>query len=130
MNQVSNRINSGMNPFSNSPLRPRPKSPPKVKSPPKNLAPLVKKAAIVLVKAKPPPPKPNRPKAILLGSPVNNRYRRSPKSGRMKMKASSGRWVYVNLHMSLADLKKLAGNKRKNITGLKTKADIIRKIFG
>jgi hypothetical protein len=32
--------------------------------------------------------------------------------------------------MSLANLKKLAGNKRKNITGLRSKADIIRKIFG
>ena len=130
MNRVSNRINRGMDPFSNSPLRPRPKSPPKAKSPPKNLAPLVKKAAIVLVKGKKEASKSNRPKAIMLNTPVNNKYRRSPKSGRMKMKANSGRFVYVNLHMSLADLKKLAGNKRKNITGLKTKADIIRKIFG
>ena len=128
MNQVENRINRGMNPFSNSPLRPKAKSPPRVKSPPKKLAPLVKKPVVVLVKAK--PAAPNKPKAVLLNSPVNNKYRRSPKSGRMKMKANSGRFVYVNLHMSLADLKKLAGNKRKNITGLKTKADIIRKIFG
>lgn len=128
MNQVENRINRGQDPFSNSPLKPKAKSPPRVKSPPKKLAPMVKKAAIVLVKAK--PVANSKPKAVLLNSPVNNKYRRSPKSGRMKMKANSGRFVYVNLHMSLADLKKLAGNKRKNITGLKTKADIIRKIFG
>jgi serine/threonine protein kinase len=128
MNQVSNRINRGMDPFSQSPLRPRAPSPPRVKNLPKR-APLVKKAAIILVKTKPAAPKPNRPKAILLNAPVNNKYRRSPKSGRMKMKANSGRWVYVNLHMGLEDLKKLAASKHKNITGLRTKADIIRKIF-
>ena len=130
MIQVENRINRGMDPFSQSPLKPKPKmpSPPK----PKNLSklvPLVNKPPIILVKTKPAAPKPNRPKAILLNAPVNNKYRRSPKSGRMKMKAPSGRWVYVNLHSTLADLKKIAANKGKNITGLKTKADIIRKIF-
>ena len=130
MIQVENRINRGMDPFSQSPLRPKPKmpSPPKPKNLSK-LAPLVNKPPIILVKTKPAAPKPNRPKAILLNAPVNNKYRRSPKSGRMKMKAPSGRWVYVNLHSTLADLKKIAANKGKNITGLKTKADIIRKIF-
>jgi transposase len=127
MNQVSNRINRGMDPFSQSPLRPKAKSPPRATSPPKKVAPLVKKAPIFLVKAK--PAAPTKPKAIILNAPVNNKYRRSPKSGRMKMKGNSGRWVYVNLHLGLPELKKLAANKHKNITGLRTKADIIRKIF-
>jgi serine/threonine protein kinase len=127
MNQVENRINRGQDPFSNSPLRPKAKSPPKVKSPPKKLAPLVKPAHHPLFKGRVVPAK--KARAVFINTPVNNKYRRSPKSGRMKMKANSGRFVYVNLHMSLADLKKLAGNKRKNITGIKTKADIIRKIF-
>jgi len=128
MNQVENRINRGQDPFSNSPLKPKPNmpSPPK----PKNLSkldPPVKKPVIPLVKTR--PAAPSKPKATLINAPVNNKYKRSPKSGRMKMKAPSGRWVYVNLHSTLADLKKIAANKGKNITGLKTKADIIRKIF-
>ena len=119
MNQVSNRINRGMDPFSNSPLKAKPKSPPKVKSPPKKAHnPLLKSRVVA----------PKKARAVFINAPVNN-YTRSPKSGRMKMKGPTGRLVYMNLHMSLDEIKKLAANKGKNIKGLRSKADILRKIF-
>jgi len=126
MNQVSNRINRGMDPFSNSPLKPKAKSPPRVKSPPKKVAPLAKKAHHPLLKGKVVAPK--KARAVFINAPVNN-YTRSPKSGRMKMKGPTGRLVYMNLHMSLDEIKKLAANRGKNIKGLRSKADILRKIF-
>jgi hypothetical protein len=68
---------------------------------------------------------------FVAGPPAPNaKYRKSPSSGRAQMKSNSARWVYVNLHMSLADLKKMARNKGKNIKGLRSKAEIARKIFG
>jgi len=50
-------------------------------------------------------------------------------SGRPKIMGSKGRMVYANLHFSLVELKKLAGNKGINIKGLRSKANIARKIF-
>jgi hypothetical protein len=55
----------------------------------------------------------------------------SPSSGRAKVKSnSSGRWVYANLHYSMEELKRMAANKGRNIKGLRSKANIARKIFG
>jgi serine/threonine protein kinase len=135
MNQVSNRINRGMDPFSNSPLKPKAKSPPSAKSPPK-LAPLVERVVVPLIKSKVVAPK--KARAVFINAPVKpkkaravpvNKYARSPKSGRMKMKGPTGRMVYMNIHMSLDEVKKLAISKGKNTKGLRSKADILRKIF-
>jgi hypothetical protein len=103
INQVENRINRGLAPFSPSPVRvpspPRPK--PKAPSPPK--------------------PKPK----------AKANFKLSPSSGRAKVKSnSSGRWVYANLHFSMEDLKRMAANKGVNTKGLRSKANIARKIFG
>jgi len=69
-------------------------------------------------------PSPNKPK------PKNSNFKLSPSSGRAKVKSnSSGRWVYANLHYSMDELKALAGEKRVNIKGLRSKANITKKIF-
>lgn len=102
INQVENRINRGLAPFSPSPAKPR------------NL---------------PPPLSPPKPKAV--AKPKSPNYKLSPSSGRPKIKSnSSGRWVYVDLHYSMEELKRMAANKGKNIKGLRSKAEIARKIFG
>ena len=89
-----------------SPLGPPPKPKPKAPSPPK------------------PKPKP-KPKA------KNSNFKLSPSSGRAKVKSnSSGRWVYANLHLSMEELKRMAANKGLNTKGLRSKANIARKIFG
>jgi transposase-like protein len=67
-------------------------------------------------------------RAVFINAPVN-KYTRSPKSGRMKMKGPTGRLVYMNIHMSLDEVKKLAASRGKNVKGLRSKADILRKIF-
>jgi serine/threonine protein kinase len=69
-------------------------------------------------------PSPNKPK------PKNSNFKLSPSSGRAKVKSnSSGRWVYANLHYSMDELKALAGKKGVNIKGLRSKANITKKIF-
>ena len=104
INQVENRINRGLAPFSPSPVR--------LPSP---LSPLG------------PPPKPKAPNAP---KPKAN-FKLSPSSGRAKVKSnSSGRWVYANLHFSMEELKRMAANKGLNTKGLRSKANIARKIFG
>jgi len=106
INQVENRINRGLAPFSPSPVR--------LPSP---LSPLG------------PPPKP-KPKAPNAPKPKAN-FKLSPSSGRAKVKSnSSGRWVYANLHFSMEELKRMAANKGLNTKGLRSKANIARKIFG
>jgi len=84
-----------------SPLGPPPKPKPKAPSPPK------------------PKPKANRPN-----------YRLSPSSGRAKIQSkNTSRWVYANLHYSMEELKALAGVMEISIKGLRSKANIARKIF-
>ena len=75
-----------------------------------------------------PPPKP-KPRAP---SPVRRpTYKLSPSSGRAKIKSNNtGRWVYVNLHYSMEELKRLAANLSVNIKGLRSKANIAKKLFG
>jgi hypothetical protein len=71
-------------------------------------------------------PSPNKPKP----KPNNANFKLSPSSGRVKVKSnSSGRWVYANLHFSMEELKALAGTKGVNIKGLRSKANIAKKIF-
>ena len=57
---------------------------------------------------------------------------RSPKSGRYKIRApNSGRLVYADgASVSLAHLKNLARTVKANIKGLRSKAQIVNKIFG
>jgi serine/threonine protein kinase len=111
INQVENRINRGLAPFSPSPRKlPSPLSPLGPPPKPKPKAPS--------------PPKP-KPKA------KNSNFKLSPSSGRAKVKSnSSGRWVYANLHFSMEELKRMAANKGLNTKGLRSKANIARKIFG
>ena len=91
-------------------------SPPKLPSPLSPLGPPPKPR----VKTPPPP----KPKA------KNFNFKLSPSSGRAKIKSnSSGRWVYANLHYSMEELKALAGKKGVNIKGLRSKANIAKKIF-
>jgi len=108
INQVENRINRGLAAFSPSPAKlPSPLSP--LGPPPK---------------PKPKAPSPPKPKA------KNSNFKLSPSSGRAKVKSnSSGRWVYANLHFSMEELKRMAANKGRNIKGLRSKAEIAKKLF-
>jgi hypothetical protein len=126
MNQIENRISRGMDPFSQSPLRPRPKSasPPKVK----NLAPLVKKAVALLVKAKPVEPKKVKIVVTTKVNPALHQY--SPTSGRIKVRGPTGRLAYVNgSTITMNFLKKLAAERGVNIKGLRSKVNIAKRIF-
>jgi hypothetical protein len=110
INQIENRINRGLAAFSPSPLKlPPPLSPlgppkPKVPSPPK--------------------PK-SAPKKSNLGLLL------SPSSKRVKIRApNSGRVVYANgAVISLQYLKNSAARYGVDIKGLRSKADIARKLF-
>lgn len=157
MNVIKNRIRNNKAPFSPSPGKlpsppgpPKPKAPsppkPKPKSmnklpsplsplgpPPKNLnaaakrmrqraANLAAKRPKILITTK--APSPPKPKA------KNSNFKLSPSSGRAKVKSnSSGRWVYANLHFSMDELKRMAANKGRNIKGLRSKAEIAKKLF-
>jgi serine/threonine protein kinase len=74
-----------------------------------------------------PPPKP-KPK---VKSPPNRpNYRLSPSSGRVKVKSkNTSRWVYANLHYSMDELKALAARLGVNTKGLRSKANIAKRIF-
>ena len=113
-NYVANKLAKNQPPFTPSPpknakkeLVPSPPSPPK-------------KAAKKLVPSPPSPPK----KATF-------NYKISPKSGRTKIRApNTGRYVYANgSTISLEYLKSLATMMGVNIKGLRSKADIAKKIF-
>jgi hypothetical protein len=121
-----------MDPFSQSPLRPKPKvpSPPKAKK----LAPLVKKAAVILVKTKPASPKKvkiiitTKVKPASPGKKVLHQY--SPSSGRIKVRGPTGRLVYVNgATITMNFIKKLAAERGVNVKGLRSKVNIAKRIF-
>lgn len=106
INQVQNRLNKNQAPFTPSPPKARANLPPP-------LSPLG------------PPPKP-KPKAR------NFNYKLSPSSGRAKIRApNSGRYVYANgSTISMEYLKGVAARLGVNIKGLRSKANIAKKIFG
>ena len=106
INVVENRLRANKPAFSPSPVKlPSPLSP--LGPPPKP-------------KAKAPsPPKP-KPK-----------FKLSPSSGRAKIQSkNTGRWVYANLHYSMDELKSLATRLSVDVKGLRSKADIAKKLFG
>jgi serine/threonine protein kinase len=109
---LENRLRANKPAFTPSPPKPRNLPPP--------LSPLGPPP-----KPKPKAPSPPKPKA------KNSNFKLSPSSGRAKVKSnSSGRWVYANLHYSMEELKRMAANRGRNIKGLRSKANIARKIFG
>jgi hypothetical protein len=109
INKIQARLNNNKPPFTPSPLPP-PLSPLKVAKP-KALS--------------PPKPKPKAP------SPPKPKFKLSPGSGRAKIQSkNSGRWVYANLHYSMDELKSLATRLSVDVKGLRSKADIAKKLFG
>lgn len=75
-------------------------------------------------KAKPKAPSPPKPKA-------RPNFRLSPSSGRAKIQSkNSGRWVYANLYYSMDELKSLAARLSVDVKGLRSKANIAKKLFG
>lgn len=112
INVVENRLRANKPAFSPSPVKlPSPLSPlgpkPKAPSPPK---------------AKPKAPSPPKPKP---------KFKLSPSSGRAKIQSkNTGRWVYANLHYSMDELKSLATRLSVDVKGLRSKADIAKKLFG
>ena len=117
---IENRLGANKPAFSPSPPKPRAKTP----SPPK---PRAKTPSPPKPRAKTPsPPKPVKP----VGPPKRPNYRLSPSSGRPKIQSkNSSRWVYANLHYSMDELKALAVAMEISIKGLRSKANIARKIF-
>jgi hypothetical protein len=96
-----------------------------LKSPPKNstvrqVAPVARPVPITLVKRL----KENlkKVKIKMVNVPVQAK-------ARPKVMGNKGRMVYADLYYSLANLKRIAANRRRNITGLRSKEDIARKIF-
>jgi hypothetical protein len=105
---LENRLRRNLPVFTPSPSKPKPK----VLRLPSPLSPLG--------------PKPKVP------SPLKRpNYRLSPSSGRAKIQSkNSGRWVYANLHYSMDELKALAARLNVSIKGLRSKANIAKKLFG
>jgi serine/threonine protein kinase len=104
INRVQARINKNLPAFTPSPLKTKPRA--KLPSP---LSPLG------------PPPKPK----------ARPNYRLSPSSGRAKIQSkNTGRWVYANIHYSMDELKNLAARLDVSIKGLRSKANIAKKLFG
>jgi hypothetical protein len=72
----------------------------------------------------PPKPKPKSP------AKVQAVHEYSPTSGRIKVRGPSGRLVYANgAAISMNFLKNLARQRGKNITGLRSKVEIAKRIF-
>jgi hypothetical protein len=70
-------------------------------------------------------PKPKAP------SPPKPKFKLSPSSGRAKIQSkNTGRWVYANLHYSMDELKSLAARLSVDVKGLRSKANIAKKLFG
>jgi hypothetical protein len=103
---VENRLRANKPAFSPSPVKlPSPLSP--LGPPPK---------------AKPKAPSPPKPKP---------KFKLSPSSGRAKIQSkNTGRWVYANLNYSMDELKSLATRLSVDVKGLRSKADIAKKLFG
>jgi serine/threonine protein kinase len=100
---LENRLRRNLSAFTPSPPKPKAASPPKPKP----------KAAS--------PPKPK----------ARPNFKLSPTSGRAKIQSkNSGRWVYANLHYSMDELKNLAARLSVNVKGLRSKANIAKKLFG
>jgi predicted Ser/Thr protein kinase len=58
-------------------------------------------------------------------------FKLSPGSGRAKIQSkNTGRWVYANLHYSMDELKSLATQLSVDVKGLRSKANIAKKLFG
>ena len=110
INRIQVRINKNLPAFTPSPVKlPSPLSP--MGPPPKP-------------KPKPKAPSPPKPKA-------RPNFKLSPSSGRAKVKSkNTGRWVYANLHYSMEELKSLAVQLSVNVKGLRSKANIAKKLFG
>jgi hypothetical protein len=106
INVVENRLRANKPAFSPSPVKlPSPLSP---------LGP----------KPKPKPKAPSPPKA-------KPKFKLSPSSGRAKIQSkNTGRWVYANLHYSMDELKSLATRLSVDVKGLRSKANIAKKLFG
>jgi len=104
LNQVQTRVNANKPPFSPSPPKAKTPSPPKARA------------------KTPSPPK---------GKKVNFNFKLSPSSGRPKIRApNSGRYVYANgATISLEYLKSIASKLGVNIKGLRSKANIAKKLF-
>ena len=100
MNRIQNRINKNMAPFTLSPSK---------------------------VKAKALSPPKAKAKAL---SPSKVNYKLSPSSGRAKIMSNKGRWVYANLHYSMDELKSMAARLNVSVKGLRSKANIAKKLFG
>jgi serine/threonine protein kinase len=115
LNRVQARINNNKAPFTPSPPKPKAKTPSPPKPKPKAPSP---------PKPKPKAPSPPNPK-------VRPNFRLSPSSGRAKIQSkNSGRWVYANLHYSMDELKALAARLNVSVKGLRSKANIAKKLFG
>ncbi len=109
INRIQERINKNKAPFTPSPPKPRANLPPP-------LSPLGPPKVVHKPKA-PSPPKPN--------------FRLSPSSGRAKIQSkNTGRWVYANIHYSMDELKSLAARLNVSVKGLRSKANIAKKLFG
>jgi len=79
----------------------------------------------------PSPPKPAKAPSPPKPKPTNNNYKLSPQSGRVLLKSNKGRWVYADgPTVSLARLKNIANRRGVSIKGLRSKANIAKKIFG
>lgn len=80
----------------------------------------------------PPKPKAKTPSPPKPKAKRNFNYKISPSSGRAKIRApNSGRYVYANgSTISLEYLKSLASTMGVNIKGLRSKANIAKKLFG
>ena len=111
---IENRLRDNKPAFTPSPPKAKAPSPPKAKPP------------------TPPKPKAKSPPKAKAPSPARRpSYKLSPSSGRAKIKSNNtGRWVYVNLHYSMDELKRLAANLSVNIKGLRSKTNIAKKLFG
>ena len=112
INKIQARINNDKPPFTPSPPKPKANIPPPQKKPKAPSPP------------KPKAPSPPKPKA-------RPDFKLSPSSGRAKIQSkNTGRWVYANLHYSMDELKTLAARLNVSIKGLRSKADIAKKLFG
>jgi predicted Ser/Thr protein kinase len=114
---IENRLRNNKPAFSPSPPKPRNELPPPLSplGPPK---------------PKPKVPSPPKPKPKAKSPAKHPNYRLSPSSGRAKIRSkNSSRWVYANLHYSMEELKALAAHLGINTKGLRSKANISKRIF-